>query len=96
MKNLTLLLKFTLAGDSRLHVKHATRIKVDGRGGLMLWDVRTGMPETLDLRQLRSFIIQPLIVGQTSISVRDSLNPSALAAGLGGAFRRPVSVPAEA
>jgi hypothetical protein len=96
MKNLTLLLKFKLAGDSRLHVKHATRIKIDGRGGLLLYDVRTGMAKTLDLSQLRSFIIQTLIVGQTSISVRHSLNPPALAEGLGSACRRPASAPLEA
>lgn len=96
MKNLTLLLKFKLAGDSRLHVKPATRIKIDGRGSLMLYDVRTDMAETLDLSQLQSFIIETLIVGQTSFSVPHSVNPPALAEGLGLAFGRPVSAPLEA
>ena len=68
MKTLNLLLKYKLAGDSRIHVKGATRIKVDGRGGLMLYDVNTGAAETINLSQLRSFSIQPFSGGKQATS----------------------------
>ena len=61
MNNLNnLLLQFEVAGDNQLHVKGATRIKVDGRGGLVLYDGRTGAAETIDLSQLQSFRIRSL------------------------------------
>jgi hypothetical protein len=60
MEHLNLVLKFKVAGDSRLHVKGAARIKVDGRGGLILYDARSGIAETVDLWNLQSFCIQPV------------------------------------
>lgn len=58
MNNLNLILKFKLAGDDHLHVKGAARIKVDGRGALMLYNAQSRAVETIDLRTLRSFSIQ--------------------------------------
>ena len=58
MDNLNLILKFKLAGDDRLHVKGAARIRVDGRGALMLYNMQSRAVETIDLRTLRSFCIQ--------------------------------------
>jgi hypothetical protein len=69
MKNLNLLLKFKLAGESRLHVRGATRIKIDGRGGLTLYDLGSGVAETIDLSQLRSFSIQTLIGDKSASSL---------------------------
>lgn len=60
MENLNLVLKFKLAGDGQLQVKGAARIKVDGKGGLMLYDPQGGAAETIDLGQLRSLCIQPV------------------------------------
>ena len=53
-----LVLTFTLAGDSRVHVRGAARIKVDGRGGLTLFDQEKGCSELVSLSRLRSLTIQ--------------------------------------
>ena len=53
-----LVLTFTLAGDSRVHVRGAARIKVDGRGGLTLFDAEKGCSELVILSRLRSLTIQ--------------------------------------
>jgi len=53
-----LVLTFTLAGDSRVHVRGAARIKVDGRGGLTLFDAEKGCSELVSLSRLRSLTIQ--------------------------------------
>jgi hypothetical protein len=58
MDNLNLVVKFMLAGDGRLHVKGAARIKVDGRGGLQLFDAHGGAVETIELGALKSFCLQ--------------------------------------
>ena len=58
MDNLNLILKFKLAGDGHLHVKSAARIRVDGRGGLMLYGTYSGDVEIIDLQALRSLSIQ--------------------------------------
>ena len=58
MDNLNLVVKFTVAGDSRLQVKSASRIKVDGRGGLLLYDAQSGGVETIELGALKSFCLQ--------------------------------------
>jgi hypothetical protein len=58
MNNLNLVVRFELAGDGRIHVKRAARIKVDGRGGLTLYDARGGAVEAIDLGALKSFQLQ--------------------------------------
>ena len=58
MDNLNLVVKFMVAGDSRLQVKSASRIKVDGRGGLLLYDAQGGGVETIQLGALESFCLQ--------------------------------------
>ena len=58
MDNLNLVVKFTLAGDGRLQVKGATRIKVDGRGGLLLYDAQGEGVETIELGALQSLRLQ--------------------------------------
>jgi hypothetical protein len=39
-------------------VKSASRIKVDGRGGLLLYDAQGGGVETIQLGALESFCLQ--------------------------------------
>ena len=58
MDNLNLIVKFMLAGDGRLQVKGATRIKVDGRGGLLLYDAQGEGVETIELGALQSLRLQ--------------------------------------
>jgi hypothetical protein len=60
MNDLNLVVKYTVAGDSRVHVKGAARIKVDGRGGLTLYDPESGRSEQVELGQLQSLKIQAL------------------------------------
>ena len=52
-----LVVTFTVAGDSRVHVRGAARIKVDGRGGLTLFDSEKGSPELVSLGSIQSFTI---------------------------------------
>jgi hypothetical protein len=61
-----LVLTFTVAGDSMVHVRGAARIKVDGRGGLTLFDAGKGQEEWVSLAGLRSLTIQsvPELSGQ--------------------------------
>jgi hypothetical protein len=60
MDNLNLVVKFMLAGDGLLQVKGATRIKVDGRRGLLLYDAQGGGVETIELGSLQSLCLQPV------------------------------------
>jgi hypothetical protein len=53
-----LVVMFTVAGDSRLHVKGAARIKLDGRGGLTLYDADNGQVECVTLGCLESLTIR--------------------------------------
>ena len=59
-KDVNLVLMFRLSGDGQMRVKGASRIKLDGRGGLMVYDSENGVAETYDLHNLQSFSIQPL------------------------------------
>ena len=59
MKNLNLVVMFRLSNDDQMRIKEASRITLDGRGSLMLYDA-SGAPETIDLRKVRSISIQPL------------------------------------
>jgi hypothetical protein len=63
MQNLNLLLKYQLAGDGEVHVKPATRISIDGLGSLLVYDAQSDSVETIELQQLQSFLIEPLIDG---------------------------------
>ena len=58
MDDLNLVVKFVLAGDGGLQVKGASRIKVDGRGGLLVYDTQGEGVETIALGSLKSFCLQ--------------------------------------
>ena len=58
MDNLNLVVKFKQAGDGHLQVKGASRIKVDGRGGLLVYDSQGEGCETIELGSLTSFCLQ--------------------------------------
>jgi len=60
MKDLNLVLMFRLSGEGQMRVKGASRIKLDGRGGLMVYDSENGSTETFDLQNMQSFSIQPM------------------------------------
>ena len=45
-----LVLKYTIDGDSRVHIKGALRIKVDGCGALMLYGSEDGKVESVRVR----------------------------------------------
>lgn len=70
---LNLVLKFKLAGDARLHVKGAARIRVDGRGGLTFCDAQTGTMERIQLSDLQSFCVQQVIGAGQGMALRQSL-----------------------
>jgi hypothetical protein len=67
MDKLNLVLKFKLAGDPDLRVRGVGRIKVDGRGGLVLYDAQTGADEIIDLRTLQAFCIHKVNCAQTDV-----------------------------
>jgi hypothetical protein len=69
LKSLNLILKFKLAGDAQVHVKGATRIRVDGLGNLLLCDAHSGAMERIELKKLETFQIHSI----TNIGTRDPL-----------------------
>jgi hypothetical protein len=64
MNRLNLVLKFRLAGHDQYQIKGASRIKVDGRGGLTFYDVQSGSNERLDLQQLRHLSLHTITQAQ--------------------------------
>lgn len=54
MDDLKLVLKFRMTGDRRQQIRGACRIKVDGRGGLLLYDPDRHESERIDLGRLQS------------------------------------------
>jgi hypothetical protein len=59
-ERINLVLKFRLAGDDHIYIKGASRLKVDGRGGLMFHDVQSGKTERIAVGELESFNILSL------------------------------------
>jgi hypothetical protein len=59
MKDQNLVLMFRLAGDGQMRVKEASRIKLDGHGGLMVYS-ENGVAETYSLQNVQAFSIQPM------------------------------------
>jgi hypothetical protein len=59
MKDLNLVVMFRLSGEGDMRVKGASRIKLDGRGGLMVFS-ENGTAETYALQNVQSFSIQPM------------------------------------
>jgi hypothetical protein len=60
MNHLNLLVKFTVAGDSRVHIKGARGIKLDGKGGLTLYNAESGEPENVCLGLVQNLSIHAL------------------------------------
>jgi len=57
MDHINLVLKFRLAGDGELQIKGVARIKIDGRGGLIFYEVQTGETQTIEVGKLDSFSV---------------------------------------
>ena len=58
-ESVKLFVTFKLSTDGQTRVKRASRIKLDGRGSLVLFDSENGA-ETIELRTLQSLSIQPV------------------------------------
>jgi len=67
MTDRQLFLKYTLAGDSRLHVTDAFRIVIDGHGALMIHRLES-RPERVDLSQVETFSIHAVAVPRRDAS----------------------------
>ena len=67
MDHINLVLKFRLAGDGELQIKEVARIKIDGHGGLIFYEVHTGKTQTIEVGKLDSFSVMsmPPIVEST-------------------------------
>lgn len=52
MDHINLVLKFRMAGDGVLQTKGVARIKLDGRGGLIFYEVQGGEIQRIALGQL--------------------------------------------
>ena len=57
---LNLVLSFKLIGDRNCRVRGVSRIKVDGRGGLTVFDAESGKSEQISLADLQSLSIHSL------------------------------------
>ena len=62
MRNVNLLVRFTMAGAAGSEVRGAARIVVDGRGGLVVYDPATGAPERIALAELESLRIDRAVM----------------------------------
>jgi hypothetical protein len=60
MNHINLVLKFRLAGDGELQIKGVARIKIDGRGGLIFYEVPTGEIQTIEVGKLDSLSVLPM------------------------------------
>jgi len=58
MENRNLVLELKLRGETDLRVIGATRIQVDGRGGLLLYDRQGAAPASFRLGELQSLSIR--------------------------------------
>lgn len=67
MHDLNLVLKFQLAGETEPQIRSAARIKVDGRGGLTFYDVRSKSTERIDLVRLQSFQLFAMTANTVSL-----------------------------
>jgi hypothetical protein len=64
METLNLLLKFKFAGESGSHMRGAARIRIDGQGGLTVYDAAAGAPERISLEQVEAIAIWPIAAGR--------------------------------
>jgi len=55
-----LVLKFRLGGENHVHMRRATRIRLDKQAGLTLTDPRSGFSEMIPLRSVEVLSIQSL------------------------------------
>jgi hypothetical protein len=60
MDELNLVLKFHLSGELQFQIRGASRIKLDGRGGLTYYDVQSHKTETIEFDRLQSFSLLPI------------------------------------
>lgn len=60
MSVLNLIVTFRLIGDRLFRVKSAVRMKVDGRGSLVLYNPQGEIAEEIDLFNLQSFGIHSI------------------------------------
>lgn len=67
MNNLNLMVKFKLATSGDVQIKGVSRMKVDGRGSVLLYD-SNGEVERIDVRQMESFSVHALSVVQTAFA----------------------------
>jgi hypothetical protein len=54
-----LLLKLELNGKREVRIERATRIKIDGRGSLLVYSSAAASPRRVCLEDLKAFSIQP-------------------------------------
>jgi hypothetical protein len=73
MERPNLLLKFKLKGESEFNIEQASRIKIDGRGYLLVYEDAAVTPKWIFLDGIRAFSIESL---PQVAQVSDSLRPA--------------------
>jgi hypothetical protein len=68
MGHVNLLVTFRVSGDAQFQVKGAASVKVDGRGGLILYGPDGDVEETIEVGRLQSFQIHSLAQRQVSLA----------------------------
>lgn len=69
MQDLKLVLQFQRTGESRQQVRGASRIKVDGRGGVLLYDAQGERSERIDIGGLSSFHLLGILPANLPLTV---------------------------
>jgi len=60
MDKTNLILKFKRYGEQEAHVVGATRIRIDGRGGVILYSPNSRIPEWISLSGVETVAVQPV------------------------------------
>lgn len=69
MKQVNLVIKFQLGNDPETHVVGASRIGLDGCGGLVIYHSQNEAPETVRVEDLQSFSILPITAPARTFAV---------------------------
>jgi hypothetical protein len=68
MNQLNLVLKFRLEGDTQVQARGVSRIEIDGRGGMVLYNAQGRPVEQVRLNDLKAFDIQRVNVFGPSLA----------------------------
>jgi hypothetical protein len=61
-----LILRLKRSDDPQWQLRGVARFRLDGHGGMILWDAETGKSETIEVARLEAVVIEPVPARQAS------------------------------